>query len=115
MSRNSNSRQEAQSRANALLKKIRLKGAKTKVWNNLGWWYSIEANGWTVRENEEGTYRCLIQPSYTFWVPKYKSFKDPNRAIAHAMKYAQDVCDQYQHYLNIARNSIYSKKKIVYS
>jgi len=107
-------KQEATRRGKALLARMKTKGWKLRVWENLGWHYSLERPPLSVyplyREEEESPSVGIMMTNkadesgwgYPCW--DYKaSNKDPNKAVEAQIKEAQEYVNQLQAALDAAR------------
>lgn len=88
---------QATAAAKLLLERMKSPGWSTEVWENLGWHYALYNKKRHLRINvsHDGTFFCHIQPSYSFWCAPSNYFKDPNKAVNAALKYARDVINGY--------------------
>ena len=95
---------QATEKAKELLGKMKTKGWKIRVWENLGWHHSVMNYGIEVYgpsyPSEEGKYSCFLHDkkrgagSPSYWHDA-KSYKDPNvaveRQIAKARKFIEGI------------------------
>lgn len=89
---------QAMKKAKALKKRMKGKGWKTRVWENLGWHYEVHNKGLTVHvdwDDDDGdSYSTLLSSDgipgggETYWTEN-KSFSDPNKAVERQLKTAQ--------------------------
>lgn len=91
----------------ALLKRMRGRGWKLHVWENLGWHYSVHSGAISVHVSRRlggvPTYWALMSDSLParggvacsgamIWSdPNHEQFADPNRAVRHQLRLAQVV------------------------
>jgi hypothetical protein len=111
-------KKEAVRRGKLLLKKMKTKGWKLDVWENLGWRYCISKPSIKIYPfitnnmdmNAIIKYHGLIQPNYTFWTNRAGWREDPNEAADVALKYARKIATLHNGILDEAQNSIDSDK-----
>ena len=93
-------KKEATERGTRLLKRMKGKGWKLRVYENMGWWYTVYNGPITVCEHTPGRFSTLMLekvPSDTFcggvgshlWYSETRTFKDPNRAVKYQVKLAR--------------------------
>lgn len=88
----------AEAAANALKKKMKGKGWKTEVWENMGWNYHVKNGPITVIEYR-GTYTATIGEDGNgngCWTgcKACERFTDPNRAVFYAVRRARRQLDE---------------------
>jgi len=88
---------DAEVRALALKKKMKGKGWKTRVWENMGWFFEVK-NGPITVIGEEGSYFAMVgrdgSGNGCWTCGSCENFKDPNRAVAVAVKHARKQLDE---------------------
>lgn len=74
----------------ALRKKLKGKGWKIRVWENIGWHLSAQLGRMTVHGVPGNWWTLLGKGSAgeIFWSPRCKGFQDPNAAVRHQLKIA---------------------------
>ena len=88
-------------RAGAALKKLMKRGRwKVRVWNNMGWYYSIEAGNLSVHPAPRlrmggERYWCMVAPCLAVWT-EGREYLDPNMAVARAVSKIRRVVAEYQ-------------------
>lgn len=75
--------------AKALLKKMNTSGWRIKVWENLGWHYSLINQTVSITDEEDTRTRAMLCPHYSFWEVSYH--KNPNRAVKLLLEKALDI------------------------
>ena len=101
----SKTKEEAIKKAKLLVSKMKSKGWKTEVWENLGWHYSISkgllcVNGVKYNDGKCKYYALLSGGDYPgtgecYWGDS-RCFKDPNDAVTAVMKSAEDFVNKVQ-------------------
>jgi len=89
---------DAEVRALALKKKMKGKGWKTRVWENMGWFFEVK-NGPITVIGDEGNYFAMVgldgSGNGCWTCGGYPDkFADPNRAVAVAVKHARKQLDE---------------------
>lgn len=91
------SKEQAYRRGRALLKRMKGKGWKLYVHENLGWFYSVYNGNLSVSPGYDNKppYSCLLSDTdkYRFigsyiWIDPYHS-KDPNKVVEHQLRTAR--------------------------
>jgi len=99
-----NTKQQAEKGAKALLAKMKTKGWKSRVWENLGWHYSIFNEHLEIYPVtcDGGEYHAMLATckspaggSPAFW-HEGGTFKDPNAAATAAVKRARRFVNDVQ-------------------
>ncbi len=70
---------------------------KPKVWENLGWHYSIVDKENSIEvcpSTKDNLYFCLPNPSYTFWCDE-KHYCDPKRAVKATVRLVRKVANEH--------------------
>ncbi len=103
-------KKEATVKAKALKKLMKTKGWKIRVWENIGWHYSLKNGPVNLSEyncGKETSYSCLIAHTPGFcgglalWTEDSKSrranaaSKEPNACVARAMWFAWSVINEH--------------------
>lgn len=94
---------EATLAAKKLLAQMTGRGWKIRVWENLGWHYSVETNRVAVYPSLGGKFHCLLKPHYTLFGSDPRHYRNPNSAVENCIAIAQDKLNSYQYILNEAR------------
>lgn len=98
-----NRKDDAEREVRNLIAKLKGKGWKPRVWENIGWHYSAFSGPVQVYPFGMGdSFWCMVGPRSKdnvggagFWTPsRTKCFKDPNRAVRDAMRYVYEFADQ---------------------
>lgn len=99
-----NRRSDAEREARNLVAKLKGKGWKPRVWENIGWHFKAMSGPVQVYPSAVGDDRfwCMVgsQPDDNmggagFWTPqRLRVFKDPNRAVKDAMKHVYEFRDR---------------------
>lgn len=82
------------SKAKKLLKKVKGKGWKISVWENLGWHYCLRGDFISLYEHQDKTYHAMISTDIdgigglAMWTGN-RYYKNPNTAINYAIKKAE--------------------------
>ncbi len=92
-----NTKKQAEAAGAKLLKKLKGKGWKIRVWENLGWHCAAHNGALTVHyDSRDGTHSCLLSDRVNdhgagqgYWTENYYP-KDPNKAVARQMKLARE-------------------------
>lgn len=100
--------------AGALVSRLRGKDWKPVVWENLGWHYKAVSGPVQVYSSRgSGKFWCMVgcNPEHNvggagFWSAPHKEFKDPNRAVRHAMSYVYAFTDRINQTLKAAEKAI---------
>jgi hypothetical protein len=87
---------QAEKAGKKLLKRLKGKGWKLRVWENIGWHYSARNGPINVYESHtEGMYSCLLSDRLddpiggsALWTTEFRN-KDPNKVVAHEVKAAR--------------------------
>jgi len=92
----------AEKEGKALLKRMKGKGWKLKVWENIGWWYRVHNGPVAVYPTTKDRFFCLLNDNVKVacgglatWTDDFRS-KDPNRAVSHQVKFAREVLDRME-------------------
>lgn len=97
---------EATKRGKALLKRVKGRGWKLDVWENLGWHYAVRNGPLTVyadryTKDRSMRYSTLLggEPKDRHcgslnWSPPSKGYRDPNRAVRAQLKAARAYVNQ---------------------
>jgi hypothetical protein len=98
-------KKEAERRGRALLKQMKGRGWQLRVWENLGWHYSVYNEGvdvhpvHPVQEKTTATrYYALPRPSYSFWCLEGNRgvVRDPNKAVKMAVAECRRVVNDLE-------------------
>jgi len=99
---------DATKKGKALLKRMRGKGWKLHVWENLGWNYSVENGPLSVSPASRTEFFCLLSDDVRYtcgglamWTTDFKS-SDPNKAVAHAAASARKVVNRLEKAVSFA-------------
>jgi hypothetical protein len=97
-------KQQAQNKGKALLRKMKGKGWKLRIWENLGWHYEVSLGGLTVSPFEisgkkERYHALLSAGDYAgtgeiFWTDVGFYSTDPNKVVKHQLKIARDFINK---------------------
>jgi hypothetical protein len=89
-------KREATRRGKAMLRKMKTKGWRLALHENMGWHYRLVCGSIQVYESDDGgRYSTLASNTipgpggYPPWTDS-KHFKDPNRAVAHQLRLMQE-------------------------
>ena len=88
--------------ADRLLRALKGKGWKTRVYENLGWHYSVYNDYVTVYPVGPDSYRCLMSDDIDcragsrLWQDNLAYYRDPNQAVWQQIKRAADVVVKLQ-------------------
>ena len=92
---------QALSLGNKLLNRMKGKGWKLTVWENIGWYYKVSLGNICVHSSGR-CYSTLLAKNKEFegcgemfW-SNDRCFTDPNEAVKYQMKIAQEFVDQCQ-------------------
>lgn len=87
-----NTEKQATRKAKALLSKMKTKGWKIRVWENIGWHHAIYCGYLSIHEFA-GKYNAMLSDDTFAGTPIYWShgnfYKDPNKAVTMVMKAAE--------------------------
>lgn len=87
------------------------RGWKIRVWENVGWHYSVETRGLSVTEHIDlpiiYRFHCMLRPHYTFF-GKVQHASDPNRAVVKCLCVVRESLREYDKILNEAQ-CVYAK------
>lgn len=110
---------KAVSDAAVLVSKLCGKGWKSVVWENLGWHYKAVSGPVQVYPAHRGlgdgpnTFWCMVGSSPKdstggagFWTAQHKQFKNPNRAVRHAMSYVYEFVDRVSRTVKAAEKAM---------
>lgn len=99
----------------ALLRRMRGKGWKVSVWENIGWHYSVVSGPVSLSPVCGGRFMCLISDSpdragsglasWTEHGAGEKYMRDPNKAVRRALRYMRDVIERYDECLQAASDA----------
>lgn len=89
---------EATRAARKLLARMSGRGWKIRVWENIGWHYSVDTNRLAVHEYHDhlpkSRFCCMLKPHYTlFGGVQYAC--DPNKAVEACIAVARDWVGRY--------------------
>lgn len=95
-------KEQATKKGKALLKRMVGDGWKLRVWENLGWHFSVSLLNLTIFDDCGNDYSAFLTTDEShrgsgemFWSPG-KSFADPNKAVKYQLKIAQDFTNVCQ-------------------
>ena len=101
--------EDAQKKANVMLKLMKGNGWRTRVWENLGWHYDVHNYALTVsisdiKKDDEKTYWCGLASDEdkaggtpVFWHDEeHQTFKDPNEAVKRQLMLAREFVDKVE-------------------
>jgi len=98
---------DAEKAAKDLKKKLKGRGWKIDVWENLGWHYRVSAGSLKVYPSyTKGHYFCLFGKGGggdSIWTDSFTS-RDPNEVVEHQLAYANEVIEDYNSLIEEARN-----------
>lgn len=86
---------EAIKSGKALLKRMKTKGWKLRIWDNCGWHYAIAVNDGALSLYQDGRiFTCMIANPGSTWAGSYdwhpsRKFTDPNKSVSNALKLAK--------------------------
>jgi hypothetical protein len=94
--------QEARREGRKLLKRMKGKGWKLRVWENLGWHFCVWNGPAAVYPSINGKFHCLLADhdckgtgaGHGEWTTT-ESFADPNKAVACELASAESVVQKY--------------------
>ena len=106
----SKTKAEARQKATAFLAKMKTKGWKIRVHENMGWHYSLLNGGLSIHADKHKgkyTYHCMLgtDPGSgdAIWTARGEGYyPDPNKAVKFAVEYARKVIDGYAAVLEAA-------------
>lgn len=104
-------KEEAERLGNKLLKKMKGKGWKLRVHENLGWWFNVYNKNLSVSSNdaykqkksEKTYYSCLMSDNINdhssgamIWTERGGKgyYTDPNKAVEYQVKLARKIVDE---------------------
>jgi len=94
-------KKQAERAGRALLKKMHGTQWKLRVWENLGWHYSVETINLSVSPCSDTMFHCLLHPHYTFFGKAGES-RNPNRAVRQTLATAKQQMAEYYAIVNQA-------------
>ena len=107
---------QATQQAKAMLRKMRSKGWRVQVHENLGWHYRLVLGSIQLFESDHrrGHYWTLCDERIppVGGVPRWtdnRHFKDPNKAVAHQLKAMQAHVDHLTHVLTLNQKLVAKK------
>ena len=108
---------QAQQAGQLLLGKMRGTGWKLRVWENLGWHYSVSAGPVCVHESADGGFFALVSddpekagPGASFWT-RPGGYTDPNRAVRAAVRRAVELTTRLVAVCQAARQATGAKNR----
>ncbi len=113
----SKAKAEATKKAKALLKRMKTKGWKARVHENMGWHYSILNGGLVVHTSywkNKYSYSAMLgsDPGSGDGVwTRYpgRNFTDPNKAVQDCVEHARQILDGYAEILEAAEEVVTTK------
>jgi hypothetical protein len=101
---------EATRKGRSLLKRLKLKNKRLEVFENLGWHAAVRSKGIShisVPNPDWGAtkYFALVNPSYACFHDQ-REFKDPNRAVRHAVQSARKYANHIDALVRIMEEEI---------
>ena len=94
-------KREATARGKKLLKKMKGKGWKLRVHENIGWHFNVWNGPIAVHDSGDGIYWCLMGTAadclgvacgHMDWSDNFHN-KDPNKVVEHQVRIARKVVD----------------------
>lgn len=102
---------EATSAAKRLLAQMSGRGWKIRVWENMGWHYSVETRGLSVTEHLGlpiiYRFHCMLRPHYTFF-GSVQHAAYPNKAVIKCLCAVRQSLREYNNILDEAQR-VYEK------
>lgn len=91
---------EAHAKARELVKRLKGKGWKAEVWENLGWHWAARTDHWNVFPSYDGDeFTCLLGDGSSGKGLFHKTGefydKDPNKAVAKQLRYAKEALAEF--------------------
>lgn len=72
------------------------RGWKIRIWENLGWHYSVETKRVSVSPSVvKGEYFCLLKPHYSLFGSDNNRYRNPNAAVEACLAIARDNLGRY--------------------
>lgn len=106
----------ATKKAKALLAKMKTKGWKIRVHENLGWHYGLFNEKLSLHAskfgNEKITYHCMLGEhpgtgiGFLTAPSGERYFRDPNKAVKFCVEYARRVVDNYVAFVELAEEGL---------
>lgn len=116
-----NRKDDAEREARNLIAKLKGKGWKPVVFENIGWHYRAKSGPVQVYPSvvDDGKYWCMVgsDPKDNaggagFWTPqRTRTFKDPNRAVRDAMQHVYAFADRITETIAAAEKAAGPRRK----
>lgn len=113
-----NRKNDAEREARNLVAKLRGRGWRSQVWENMGWHYKAVSGPVQVYPSWDGErFWCMVnsEPNKStggagFWTPQTtRNFKDPNRAVKDAMRYVYEFVRRVNEVVAAAERAMETK------
>lgn len=110
-----NRKDDAERNARNLVARLKGKGWKPVVFENMGWhWRAVSGPVQVYPSGTGDTFWCMVgsEPKYCaggagWWTPqRTRCFKDPNRAVRNAMKHVYEFRDRIIRVIAAAENAM---------
>lgn len=110
-----NKREDAERNAQNLVARLRGKGWKPVVFENMGWhWRAVSGPVQVYPSSVGDTFWCMVgsEPKRcvggaAFWTPRRtRCFKDPNRAVKDAMRHVYDFAERINKTIKMAERAM---------
>lgn len=105
-------KQQATRAGKALLRRMKGHGWKLRVYENLGWHYSVETNRIHVvgpSHPGEETFMALMSPHYSYFSGEVQHRKDPNKAVKILLAGARARADELMRTVQKACEELYGR------